>query len=268
MTGELSSTDSEKLTTIAASSGYVRKEYVARCKGEYPEGEVVCEEPLLTVDRQMGLNPKGERIRYGSNTDGSVVLCKPLTGHSELQTSKKLLPRETGEDIGMGSPVPLSSEAVDVITRLRNMKDEAEDWSQWRDMIFRAKESLKAPRSLEVKKPPPNNRRRKNKGEFVDQSLNDAIKALNMSSPEAASSEVIDSLTSEVNTRLEVEAVPAASDPSAGANSNTVEAEKKPIQISTAEAIEITRSIISETDGVKICQNIPEKTASNSSTAQ
>ena len=38
------------------------------------------------------------------------------------KTNNKLLPRETGEDIGMGSPVPLSSEAVGVITRLRNMK--------------------------------------------------------------------------------------------------------------------------------------------------
>ena len=52
--------------------GSVRKEYVARVKGNFPEyvssflglcllsssssGEVVCEEPLLTVDRQMGLN--------------------------------------------------------------------------------------------------------------------------------------------------------------------------------------------------------------------
>lgn len=34
----------------------------------------------------------------------------------------KLLPRETGHDIGMGSPVPLSLEAVGVITRLRNQK--------------------------------------------------------------------------------------------------------------------------------------------------
>ena len=33
-----------------------------------------------------------------------------------------LLPRETGHDIGMGSPVPLSLEAVRVITRLRNQK--------------------------------------------------------------------------------------------------------------------------------------------------
>jgi hypothetical protein len=49
----------------------------------------------------------------------------------------KLLPRETGKDIGMGSPVPLSQELVGVITRLRNMKDENEDWSRWRDVVFR-----------------------------------------------------------------------------------------------------------------------------------
>jgi tRNA pseudouridine synthase 9 len=41
---------------------------------------------------------------------------------SEEEAHKKLLPRETGHDIGMGSPVPLSEEAVGVITRLRNMK--------------------------------------------------------------------------------------------------------------------------------------------------
>lgn len=34
----------------------------------------------------------------------------------------KLLPRETGDDIGMGSPVPLSKETVEVITRLRSLK--------------------------------------------------------------------------------------------------------------------------------------------------
>jgi hypothetical protein len=34
----------------------------------------------------------------------------------------KLLPRETGRDIGMGSPVPLSKETVEIITRLRNLK--------------------------------------------------------------------------------------------------------------------------------------------------
>ena len=37
-------------------------------------------------------------------------------------SSLQPLPRETGKDIGMGSPVPLSAEAVGIITRLRNMK--------------------------------------------------------------------------------------------------------------------------------------------------
>lgn len=79
----------------------------------------------------------------------------------------KLLPRETGEDIGMGSPVPLSKEAVEVITRLRGMKDEDEDWSRWRDVIFRAKGAL-SPSNLTVKPPPPPNRRKRGgKGELI-----------------------------------------------------------------------------------------------------
>ncbi|KAF5354738.1 hypothetical protein D9756_005528 [Leucocoprinus leucothites] len=234
-------------------AGTVQKEYVARCKGRFPDEEVVCEEPLLTVDRQMGLNivhPEGKPaktifnlIRYDANTDSSIVRCRPLTGRSHQlrvhlqflghpiandpiyseeriwgknigkggiditpseersapappdhlqsqvegmgnpeslskdQTSmesaqgapktSKLLPRETGEDIGLGSPVPLSKEAVGVITRLRNMKDEDEDWSRWRDVIFRAKGAL-SPSNLTVKPPPPQNRRKRGgKGEFT-----------------------------------------------------------------------------------------------------
>lgn len=42
----------------------------------------------------------------------------------------------------MSSPVPLSAEAVGIITRLRNQKDESEDWGRWRDVIFRAKKAL------------------------------------------------------------------------------------------------------------------------------
>lgn len=41
---------------------------------------------------------------------------------NEAAQRTNLLPRETGHDIGMGSPVPLSAEAVQIITRLRNMK--------------------------------------------------------------------------------------------------------------------------------------------------
>lgn len=35
--------------------GKVGKEYIARVKGKFPEGEITVDQPLLTVDRQMGL---------------------------------------------------------------------------------------------------------------------------------------------------------------------------------------------------------------------
>lgn len=259
------------------AAGTIRKEYIARCRGQFPKEELACEVPLLTIDRQMGLNvvhPEGKpaktifkRMHYDANTDTSVVHCKPLTGRSHqirvhlqylghpvandpiysetkiwgerlgdggidltpseeraapappeqlgfdpsqnpeslsryhtpnglngniqgpssestLQTDRldanveesggnpkvdeqttikvarpKLLPRETGHDIGMGSPVPLSAEMVGIITRLRNMKDEDEDWSRWRDVVFRAKGAL-SPYGVKVPLPPQNQRKR------------------------------------------------------------------------------------------------------------
>lgn len=35
--------------------GKVQKEYIARVRGHFPDGEVVVDQPLLTVDRQSGL---------------------------------------------------------------------------------------------------------------------------------------------------------------------------------------------------------------------
>ncbi|KAI0263315.1 hypothetical protein BGY98DRAFT_940258, partial [Russula aff. rugulosa BPL654] len=83
----------------------------------------------------------------------------PTTGTSTPSSSQPL-PRETGKDIGMGSPVPLSVEAVGVITRLRNMKDEDEDWSRWRDVVFKAKGRLH-PKGMPQQKLPPQNRRKR-----------------------------------------------------------------------------------------------------------
>jgi len=81
--------------------------------------------------------------------------------------SPQLLPRETGKDIGMGSPVPLSAEAVSVITRLRNMKDEDEDWSRWRDVVFKAKGRLH-PTGMPTQKLPPQNRRKRGGPAWAD----------------------------------------------------------------------------------------------------
>jgi 23S rRNA-/tRNA-specific pseudouridylate synthase len=66
--------------------GSIKKEYIARCKGEFPayvfplcllgafysrvvllnSEEITCDQPLLTIDRQMGLNivhPDGKVMR-------------------------------------------------------------------------------------------------------------------------------------------------------------------------------------------------------------
>ncbi|KAH8984155.1 pseudouridine synthase [Lactarius hatsudake] len=240
--------------------GEVKKEYIARCSGEFPAEEVVVDQPLLTVDRQMGLNivhPDGKaaktiftRLHYDKDTNTSVLHCRPLTGRSHqirvhlqylgypiandpvysetkiwahtpyltciqgpnlgkggvdttpsddrappvapahlvgtdtadstrvtpqsdpgagtsVLPSPELLPRETGKDIGMGSPVPLSAEAVGVITRLRNMKDEDEDWSRWRDVVFKAKGRLH-PTGMPAQKLPPQNRRKRGGPAWAD----------------------------------------------------------------------------------------------------
>uniref|UniRef100_A0A8B9G7W1 Pseudouridine synthase n=1 Tax=Amazona collaria TaxID=241587 RepID=A0A8B9G7W1_9PSIT len=68
----------------------VRKEYVCRVVGEFPEHEVVCEEPILVVSYKVGVcrvDPKGkfcktifQRLSY--NGKSSVVKCLPHTGRT------------------------------------------------------------------------------------------------------------------------------------------------------------------------------------------
>ncbi|KAG0708548.1 pseudouridine synthase [Suillus ampliporus] len=291
-------------------SGLVRKEYVARSKGEFPAEEIICEEPLLTVDRQMGLNivhPEGKvrgglysasgvfdglqsaktifnRLHYDSATNTSVLRCRPMTGRShqirvhlqylghpiandpvyseeriwgprlgkggvdvipcehraapappahllsddspealnlkpditnpplllaseeddDAKSRAKLLPRETGHDIGMGSPVPLSSEAVEIITRLRNMKDEDEDWSRWRDVVFRAKGSL-APKDIPRAPLPPQNKRKKGGPSLPQTPLPDDV----LLAPQLTQGEALAQLS-------QMEAPPPAIDPATG----------------------------------------------------
>ncbi|KAL3423986.1 RluA family pseudouridine synthase [Phlyctema vagabunda] len=45
----------EKLS-VQISQRTVRKEYIARVKGEFPEGEVICDMPILSISPKLGLN--------------------------------------------------------------------------------------------------------------------------------------------------------------------------------------------------------------------
>ncbi|NXV75807.1 RUSD2 protein, partial [Atlantisia rogersi] len=68
----------------------LEKEYICRVVGEFPEHEVICEEPILVVSYKVGVcrvDPKGkfcktifQRVSYNGQT--SVVKCLPRTGRT------------------------------------------------------------------------------------------------------------------------------------------------------------------------------------------
>ncbi|XP_071399948.1 pseudouridylate synthase RPUSD2 isoform X3 [Centroberyx affinis] len=68
----------------------LEKEYVCRVEGEFPESELICEEPILVVSFKVGLcrvHPKGKECRtvfqrLSFNGSTSVVRCLPLTGRT------------------------------------------------------------------------------------------------------------------------------------------------------------------------------------------
>lgn len=83
----------------------------------------------------IDLTPSGERTApvppsHMNDTSANSKSPTPRENLTEVPTVENepntptpmLLPRETGHDIGAASPVPLSAEAVGIITRLRNMK--------------------------------------------------------------------------------------------------------------------------------------------------
>lgn len=63
---------------------------MCRVEGEFPEGELICEEPILVVSFKIGLcrvGPKGKESRtvfrrLSFNGKTSVVRCLPLTGRT------------------------------------------------------------------------------------------------------------------------------------------------------------------------------------------
>ncbi|KAJ8288545.1 hypothetical protein COCON_G00012040 [Conger conger] len=68
----------------------LEKEYLCRVEGKFPDGELVCEEPILVVSFKVGVcrvDPKGKPCRtvfqrLSWNGHSSVVRCLPLTGRT------------------------------------------------------------------------------------------------------------------------------------------------------------------------------------------
>lgn len=149
------------------NAGLVNKAYVCRVAGRFPDGVVDCREPILSVDRQSGLNivhPKGkecrtlfQRLSYDAASDSSVLVCRPITGRThQIRVHAQWLGHAITNDPLYHHPVwatvdrdvlataqPRHYERVGggsgnveverVLTALKGTRDDNEGWSRWRD---------------------------------------------------------------------------------------------------------------------------------------
>lgn len=141
----------------------VRKEYLARCVGRFPDGEVVCDQPILQISPKLGLNrvrangrsartvfkrlayyddPKGTKDAEGRELDEtrrghSIVRCLPVTGRThQIRVHLQYLghPIENdpiyanqkvwGFDLGEGDAEATRNTDEDIISRLSRMGKE------------------------------------------------------------------------------------------------------------------------------------------------
>ncbi|CAK4030160.1 DRAP deaminase [Lecanosticta acicola] len=138
----------------------IRKEYVARVKGEFPEGDVVCEQPILQISPKLGLNrvrANGKeartvfkRLAYYPPKNGighsySIVRCRPLTGRThQLRVHLQFLGHPISNDPiysnqkvfgpDLGKSCSTDEDDEDIISRLSRMgKDEVAEAVAYHD---------------------------------------------------------------------------------------------------------------------------------------
>ncbi|KKA29768.1 hypothetical protein TD95_004914 [Thielaviopsis punctulata] len=105
--------------SVQISARTVRKEYIARVIGRFPDGEVVCDQPILQISPKLGLNrvrANGKTARtvfkrlayYGPETDlDNGPLKEPVAGDAGIDTNVDSLPwmRKQGYSIVRCLPV-------------------------------------------------------------------------------------------------------------------------------------------------------------------
>jgi tRNA pseudouridine synthase 9 len=90
--------------SLQISERTVRKEYVARVKGEFPEGEVVCDMPLLQISPKLGLN----RVRANGKAAQTVfkrLAYYPDTQVDDAHSSRGALRTDARASTGLGRNV-------------------------------------------------------------------------------------------------------------------------------------------------------------------
>ena len=186
------------------AAGQVSKAYVCRVRGSFPEGEIVCKEPILTIDRQSGVNivhPKGKycetifvRLSYDASTDSSVVFCRPITGRThQIRVHVQYLGHPICNDPIYGhdiwSKVDRSSfaevvpdqwkkvggeigqkEVEMIVDAIKGDQDGQEDWARWKDeVLFKDMIAQEGLENVEV--PGPNGRSSRPSDELLKRAL-------------------------------------------------------------------------------------------------
>ncbi|RDA95704.1 hypothetical protein CP533_1166 [Ophiocordyceps camponoti-saundersi (nom. inval.)] len=151
----------------------VRKEYVARVVGEFPAGDVVCDQPILQISPKLGLNrvrANGKtartvfrRLAYyeprpGCRRGYSIVRCMPVTGRThQIRVHLQFLghpiqndpiyanERVWGRSLGRADASGEETADEDIISRLSRMgKDEAAEAVAWYDQMVDEYEKRRA----------------------------------------------------------------------------------------------------------------------------
>ncbi|PWY99063.1 pseudouridine synthase [Testicularia cyperi] len=200
------STKKETASKLGAlfASGQVSKAYVCRVRGQFPEGEVACREPILTIDRQSGVNivhPKGKpcetifvRLSYDAETDTSVVFCRPITGRThQIRVHVQYLGHPISNDPIYGhniwdkvDPASFAEVVPDqwkkvggeighkdverIVDAIKGDQDGQEDWARWKDEVL-FKDLIKQEGLENVNVPGPNGRSSRPSDELLKRAL-------------------------------------------------------------------------------------------------
>lgn len=153
--------------------GKVRKAYVCRVQGKFPEEELICKEPLVQCDRQTGVSVVHSigkecetifnRMSYDEETNTSVVYCRPITGRThQIRAHVQYLGHSIPNDpiynhsiwekypAQIFKQLPLkpdrwkvepessldvygSMEIDEIVAGLKMDRDEKDDWGRWKD---------------------------------------------------------------------------------------------------------------------------------------
>ncbi|KAF8249597.1 pseudouridine synthase [Wilcoxina mikolae CBS 423.85] len=142
----------------------IRKQYVARVRGEFPEGDIICDQPILQISPKLGLNrikADGKpaktlfrRLRYNATKNYSIVECHPYTGRThQLRVHLQFLGypiandpiycnrKVFGVNLGKGG----EGDDEDIITRLNRMgKTEVAEAEAYHEEIVNEHQRKKA----------------------------------------------------------------------------------------------------------------------------